>query len=55
MSDKRIRGKNPTVKQSKIMESHGYDSDDYLIKKAPSTGKWELIHRETGDVVEVII
>ena len=40
-------GKNPTVKQSKIIQANKLNSDNWLVSKV-YPDKLELVHRHTG-------
>ena len=42
-----MRGKNPTLKQKKIIKSYGWNPDNWLVAKNPP-GELHLIHRYTG-------
>ena len=65
---KRIRGKKLTTSQCQAIEGAGYDPGEYLMKKigyhSEDSGRrasknsdvieiWEIIHRETGEIVKI--
>lgn len=43
--------KNPTVKQKKLLESAGYEAEDYLVHKVYMIKECDIVlfvHRRTG-------
>lgn len=47
-------GKNPTVRQSKLMTQSGLQSDQWLVVKHTST-EMVLVHRETGETTTIVL
>lgn len=45
-------GKNPNVRQKKLMTQRGFDYEQWLVVK-DTPGEIEIVHRNTGQIITI--